>query len=69
MRISTAHVSSVIFRSKSWKSENKNVKTEEPSDETQRECHGIEPNPSRLELCLREIILRFEMNLQNLLFS
>jgi hypothetical protein len=31
---------------------------------------NIEPNPSKNRaICLREIILRFEMNLQNLLFS
>jgi hypothetical protein len=26
-------------------------------------CHEIEPNPSKKELCMREIILGFEMNL------
>jgi hypothetical protein len=63
MRISTTQVSSVMLRSKKLEirmKKKKKWKLKEPSDENQTECHEIE--------CLREIILRFEMNLQ-ILFS
>jgi hypothetical protein len=40
-------ISSVIFRSKKLEIQKKEVKTEEPSDENQTECHEIEPNPSK----------------------
>jgi hypothetical protein len=51
MRIPTTQVSSVMLRSKkSWKSEKRNVKiVKELSDENQSECHGIDPNLSKLE--------------------
>jgi hypothetical protein len=47
MSISTNQVSSVMLRpKKSWKSGDKNVKTER-ADKNQTECHEIDPNPSK----------------------
>jgi hypothetical protein len=68
MRISTTQVSSVMLRSKKLEILEKMWKLQEPSEENQTECHEIEPNLSKIELCMREIILRFEMNLQNFTF-
>ena len=69
MRISTTQVSSVMLRSKKFEIRKKKIqKLAEPSDGNQTECHEILSQICRrIELCLREIILRFELNLQNLL--
>jgi hypothetical protein len=77
MRISTTQVSSVMLRSKKLeirkkKAKKSDIKLKEPSDDNQTVCHEFEPNPSKDRatfVCLREIILGFEMNLQNLLSS
>ena len=67
IRISTTKVSSVMLRSKGLEIRKKG-KLEEPSDENEIECHEILSQiRRRIELCLREIIIRFELNLQNLL--
>jgi hypothetical protein len=72
MRISTTEVSSVMLRSKKLeiqkkKKEKKMWKLKEPSDVNQNAIK-LSQIRRRIELCMREIMLRFEMNLQNLLF-
>jgi hypothetical protein len=47
MRNATTQVSSVMPRSKKLEIRKKCETVKEPSDETQRECHEIEPNPSK----------------------
>jgi hypothetical protein len=49
MSILTTQDSSVMLRSKKLEIREKSVKTERAvvSDENQKECHEIEPNPSR----------------------
>jgi hypothetical protein len=70
MRISTTQVFSVMLRSKKLDIRKKCEKWKSHRMKTKKECHEILSQISqRIELCVREIILRFEMNLQNLLFS
>jgi hypothetical protein len=60
MRISTNQVSSVMLRSKKLKCET----VKEQSDENQKQsAMRLSQICGRIELCLREIILRIEMNL------
>jgi hypothetical protein len=46
MRISTIQVSSVVLRTKCWKSEKKEVKIVK-AKKTQILCHEIEANPAK----------------------
>jgi hypothetical protein len=53
MRISTTQVQENVY----------------PSDKTKQSAMELNQIRRRIGLCMRDIILRFEMNLQNLLFS
>jgi hypothetical protein len=69
MRISTTQVSSVMLRSK--KLEIKNKKCENWKSrrmKIQESAMKLGQIRRRIELSLREIVLRFEMNVQNLIF-
>jgi hypothetical protein len=68
MRILTTQVSSVMLRSKKLEIRKTMRKLKEQSNENQKECHEIEPNTSKDTAMPQEIILRFEMKLQSLLF-
>jgi hypothetical protein len=63
MRISTtdAQVEKVENPEKMWK-------LKEPPDENQQSAMKVSQIRRRIDLCLTEIILRFDINLQNLLF-
>jgi hypothetical protein len=65
--ISTNQVSSVVLSTdrKSWKSENENCESAKKPKYCAMKLNQI---CRRIELCMREIILRFEMNLWNFYF-
>jgi hypothetical protein len=65
--ISTTQISSVMLGSKTLEIRWENVK-KDPSNENQS-AMKLGQICRRIALCLREMILRFEMNLQNVLFS
>jgi hypothetical protein len=69
MCISTIQVSSVMFRSKKLEIRKKSENWKSRRMKTKQSAIKLSQISQRIELCLREIILRFEMNLQNLLFS
>jgi hypothetical protein len=66
MHISTTQVSSVMLKSKTLAIRRK---VKERSDETKQSAMKLSQSHRKIELCLREIILRFGMNIQNLHFS
>jgi hypothetical protein len=61
MRISTKYVSSVMLRSKYL--EIQNVMTVKDPETPKKSSVNWRKIRRRIELCMREIILRFEMNL------
>jgi hypothetical protein len=70
MRISTTQVSSVMLRSKKLEIRKKKYeKTESAVGWKPKSTMKLSQIRRRIELCPREIILRFKMTLQNLLFS
>jgi hypothetical protein len=69
MRISTNKVSLVMLRPKNFEIRKKWEKLKEPGEKPQQSAMKLSQIRRRMKLCMREIILRFEMNLSNLLFS
>jgi hypothetical protein len=69
MRFWTTQVSSVMLMSKKLEIRKKNVKTERAVGRKPNSVMKLSQIRQRIEICLRDLSLRFEMNLQNLLFS
>jgi hypothetical protein len=69
MHISTKQVFLVMLRSEKGGNPKKKCEHYERPNNNQTEFHEIEPKRRKLDLCMRDIILRFEMNLWNLLYS
>jgi hypothetical protein len=69
MCISTTQVSSVMLRSKKLEIRKKSENWKSRRMKTKQSIIKLSQIRRRIEQCLREIILRFAMNLQNLLFS
>jgi hypothetical protein len=69
MRISTTQVSSVMLKSKKLEIRKKKLKLKSRRMKTKQSVMKLSQIRRRMELYLRKIIIRFEMNLQNLLFS
>jgi hypothetical protein len=68
MRISTTQVSSVMLKSKKLEIRKKKCENwKSRRMKTKQSAMKLSQIRRRIELCLREMILRFEMNLQNLL--
>jgi hypothetical protein len=68
LRISTTKVSSVMFRSKKLDIRKKCENWKSRQMKTKQSAVKFCKIRRKIELCLREMIFRFEMNLQNLLF-
>jgi hypothetical protein len=63
MRISTNQVSSVVLRPKKFEIRKMVVKTVKQPKKTKYYTMKLSQIRRRIELCMREIVLRFEMNL------
>jgi hypothetical protein len=64
MRISTTQVSSVMLRSKKMEIRKKCENWKSRRMKTKESAMKLSQIRRRIELCMREIILRFEMNLK-----
>jgi hypothetical protein len=69
MCISTNEVSSVVLEPKKLEIQKTNCENCKRAEKTKYCAMKLSQIRRRIELCMREIILRFEMNLWNLLFS
>jgi hypothetical protein len=63
MRISTNKVSSVVLRPKKLEIRKKKFGQNCKRAEKTKQCHELEQIRRRIELCMREIILRFKMKI------